>query len=383
MTHDASEGGQATRDSGRAPCPPEVLEPRTFWIVFTSGWLVYAILACSTIVMEGEGLVTGVVGSLAVVVPLVLPAVPLAARRRRLLQPRSSLARFVTHKALVGLGYAVTVAALGGVLTWLTPIQPMRELSAKPVVAALAWLLSGLFLYTVFLVFLMWLDALERVQETRSLAAQEAVLRAEAEAKALRAQFNPHFVFNTLHSLMLLVRKDPETAERAIEDVAALIRYASTLQRREVDQVTLTKELAFAKRYLALEKLRLAHRLSVAWSIDAGLDDVLVPAFSLQTLLENSIKHGISAKADGGAVRIRARLCDGYVTMTVEDDGLGVDPALVAVNAGSGLNLLRRRLGAVYDGRASLDWETSPGEGFRARLRLPERRAPHTPAPSV
>jgi two-component system LytT family sensor kinase len=276
----------------------------------------------------------------------------------------------------VGIGYAATASVLGKLLMWLTPIQPLRDLSGEESVAAAAWFLNALFLYTIFLVFLMWLDALERVQESRSLVAQEASLRAQAEAKALRAQFNPHFVFNTLHSLMLLVRKDPGTAERAIEDVAGLIRYASTLQRREVDQVPLSKELAFARRYLALEKLRLADRLRVEWDVEDGLDDVLVPAFSLQTLLENSIKHGIAPRAEGGTVRIRAALDAEHFTMLVEDNGLGADDGALADNGGSGLQLLRRRLYTVYGDDATIEWAAPPQGGFRVRIAVPERRAP-------
>lgn len=203
----------------------------------------------------------------------------------------------------------------------------------------------------------------------------EAVLRAKAEAKALRAQFNPHFVFNTLHSLMLLVRADPETAERAIEDVAELIRYASTLQRRGVDQVPLSKELEFARRYVALEKLRLADRLRVEWIVEDGLDDAVVPAFSLQTLLENAIKHGISPRPRGGCVRIRAAQRNGGLLLAVEDDGAGSDPGVVGTADGRGLHLLEQRIAAVYGGDAALSWKTALDEGFTATVRLPLRRA--------
>ena len=202
------------------------------------------------------------------------------------------------------------------------------------------------------------------------------MLRAEAEAKAIRAQFNPHFVFNTLHSLMLLVRKDPETAEQAIEDVAGLIRYASTLQRREIDQVSLGKELEFAQRYVSLEQLRLADRLDVRWTVDPDSRDVLVPAFALQTLVENAIKHGIAPKPEGGTLSVEAELQPGRLRLAVADDGMGAEPSAVLGNGGSGLELLRRRLRSVYGGTARLDWDATPGAGFTARLTLPLRRAP-------
>lgn len=353
-----------------------VLTTRQFWGIFSSAWLAYAVLLSGAYLLQGERLGEVLMATAVNVTPLVLPATFLAARRRRFLEPHATLGRDIAHKIAGGLGYALSVASIGGILVWLLPQRPTSELGGRPIAIFAVLMMLGLFMYAIVLGFLVWADSLERVHESRALAAREAVLRAQAEAKALRAQFNPHFVFNTLHSLMLLVRKEPERAERAIEDVAALIRYASTLQRQEIDQVSLGKEVAFAERYLALEKLRLADRLEVVREIDDGLDDVLVPAFSLQTLLENSIRHGISPKPEGGRVRIRATARDGALDMVVEDDGLGADPARVGDTGGSGLHLLRQRLAVVYGGAATLDWRTARGEGFTAALRLPLRRAP-------
>jgi len=371
-SRDGSVGpGPTARAGARADA---VLTRGRFWLLFSAGWLTYAGLATVTLVLEGETLGRSLIGAVGIVIPLALPAAVLARYRKWLLRPRATVARYVGHKLVIGVLYAATVCSVGSLLMAFTPIGLIREYYGATPVALLAWLLSGLFLYGIFLVCLMWLDALERVQVTRALAAEEAVLRARAEAKAVRAQFNPHFVFNTLHSLMLLVRREPDAAERAIEDVAELIRYASILQRREVDQVPLSKELAFAERYLALEKLRLADRLRVSRDMQEGLDDVLVPALSLQTLLENAINHGIAPKPEGGCIRITARAGDGVVVMEISDDGVGADPADVADADGSGLALLRARLTNVHGPAADLSWETAPGEGFKARLTLPDRR---------
>ncbi len=238
-----------------------------------------------------------------------------------------------------------------------------------------AFVTNALFLYIILLAFLVWVESMQRVQESRELIAREAVLRAEAESQALRAQFNPHFVFNTLHSLMLLVRAEPETAERAIEDVAGMIRYASTLQRQEVDQVALAKELEFTRRYLSLERLRFPDRLEVAWTVDEDLHHALVPAFSLQTLVENAVKHGISPKPEGGRIEVRVSGEEGSrLRVVVADDGVGARPNSLGANGGTGLRLLGRRLQSTYGSDASLDWATSPGEGFAVTLRLPIRR---------
>ena len=225
---------------------------------------------------------------------------------------------------------------------------------------------------------MMWSESLHRVEESRALAARESMLRAEAEAKAVRAQFNPHFVFNTLHSLMLLVRADPTAAERAIEDVASLIRYASILERRDQDVVPLGEELEIARRYIGLEALRLSDRLRVEWDVDEELERTAVPPFSLQTLLENAIKHGISPKEEGGAIQVGIRRHRDFLAISVDDDGMGSEPESVQKAEGKGLHLLERRVSTLFGDTASLTWKTSPGKGFSALLRLPisEAREP-------
>jgi len=370
---DALYGAPMHEASG--PPTSVVLTERQFWGLFAAGWLTYAGLLSFAFLFQGEAVGKSLLTVVANLTPLVVPAAVLGYHRKRLLAPRASLAAFIGHKIAVGLAYAVAVTAVGGLVVLMLPEVPMTEIGNSPQAIVAVLMLTGLFLYIPLMAFLVFADSLDRIQESRTLASREAVLRAQAEAKAVRAQFNPHFVFNTLHSLMLLVRKDPDTAEQAIEDVAGLIRYASTLQRQEIDQVSLDKELAFAKRYLALEKLRLADRLAVSWDVDEGVQDVLVPAFSVQTLLENAIKHGIAPKTDGGSVRIRATAASGTFEMVVADDGLGADPAAVAANGGSGLQLLGHRLEAAYGGEATLEWATRPGGGFRATLRIPARRA--------
>jgi hypothetical protein len=348
-----------------------VMTPKVFWIIFGLAWLAYLGLYSWAAVLQGYELATVAVEAPLAVLSMAVPAVFIAWNRRTFLRPRVSTLRYVGHKIAAGVVYGLVALGLASVCLALGLVEPGTEFGNSPSAIATAWFTNALFLYVIFLVFLVWSDALDRLQETRSVAAREAVLRAEAESKALRAQFNPHFVFNTLHSLMLLVRKEPETAERAIEDVAALIRYASTLQRREIDQVPLSTEISFARRYLALEKLRLAERLTVAWNVEEHLENVMVPAFSLQTLLENSIKHGISVRPEGGRVSVSAIAENGRLDLTVEDDGAGADPETVRRNGGSGLELLERRLTSVYAGEASLEWRTSPGAGFEAIVHVP------------
>jgi sensor histidine kinase YesM len=310
-----------------------------------------------------------------------LLAIVLARSRRNLANPDRPLLRTAGLLAAVGVVYAVSSALISLLLMSLIPSSPSLLGEEGYMKALVSLTFYSLILYAILAGFLMWSESLERIQESRALAAREAVLRAEAEAKALRAQFNPHFVFNTLHSLMLLVREDPGTAERAIEDVASLIRYASTLERRGQDTVPLGQELEMARRYLALEALRLEDRLQVEWEVDPELEGMAIPAFALQTLLENAIKHGLAPKPEGGRIRVAARRGEGRMILRVEDDGMGADPRQVDATEGSGLSLLERRLGGLYGDSASLTWRTAPGEGFDVELRWPATRAEARQAP--
>jgi hypothetical protein len=342
-----------------------------FWLTFGVGWLAYLGLLSLPILLEGEP-----------ATPILLmtagPAIMsllLASRRRALANPDRPLFRTAGTLALVGILYALSSAFLSLLLMWVLPSSPSLLWEEGTLKTLVSLTFYSLILYAVLAGFLLWSESLERIQESRAMAAREAVLRAEAEAKALRAQFNPHFVFNTLHSLMLLVREDPGTAERAIEDVASLIRYASTLERRGQDTVALGQELEMARRYLALEALRLEERLDVAWEVDPELEGTAIPAFALQTLLENAIKHGLSPKPEGGRIRVAARRGEGRMILRVEDDGMGADPGKVSTSEGSGLRLLERRLDGLYGDTASLTWRTAPGEGFDVELRWPAAAA--------
>lgn len=346
---------------------PSQSRDRSFWILFSAGWIVYAGLMIVTAVLEGEA----VLPRFATAVPPSAFSILVAANRRRFLRPDWHIWKTVGMHLGIGIGYAV-LSSMGTVgLTVALGASESLFGGEDPRLAIFFFSFYYFLIYAVLAGFMMWSESLTRVQESQALAARESVLRAEAEAKAVRAQFNPHFVFNTLHSLMLLVRADPTAAERAIEDVASLIRYASVLERRDQDVVALSEELEIARRYIGLESLRLSDRLDVAWEIDPDLEQVAVPPFSLQTLLENAIKHGISPKEAGGSIQVQVKKSSDHLTIAVKDDGMGADPKDVRRAEGKGLQLLQRRVSTLFGETASLTWETSPGGGFSAVLSLP------------
>jgi hypothetical protein len=203
---------------------------------------------------------------------------------------------------------------------------------------------------------------------TRHRLGEQERLAAEARLAALRNQLNPHFLFNALHSLSVLVRRDQAAAEAAIEQLGDMLRY--TLAETEGDEVPLTEEWRFTKTYLALEQIRFGTRLAVEARLNRDTLSCLVPSFTLQVLAENAVRHGIGPLSAGGIVRFQSRLEDGSLVVQVSDTGAGVSNAEVA-QRGHGLKLLRERLAALYREQGTLHTDSVPGQGFTAWVRLP------------
>ena len=205
---------------------------------------------------------------------------------------------------------------------------------------------------------------------TRGRLREQERLAAEARLAALRNQLNPHFLFNALHSLNVLVRTDPAAAQVAIEQLGELLRY--TLAETDADEVQLSEEWRFTKTYLDLEQVRFGARLSVADQLDPNTLSYLVPSFTLQILAENAVRHGIGPLAAGGVVKIRSAVQDASLTLEVSDTGAGATDA--AAQRGRGLRLLRERLTGLYGDTATLVTRTLVDQGFTATVTLPARR---------
>src|SRR5881628_3067319 len=190
---------------------------------------------------------------------------------------------------------------------------------------------------------------------TRGRLREQERLAAEARLAALRNQLNPHFLFNALHSLAVLVRTDPAAAQVAIEQLGELLRY--TLAETDADEVQLSEEWRFTKTYLDLEQVRFGARLSVTDQLDPTTLSCLVPSFTLQILAENAVRHGIGPLASGGMVTIRSTVQDASLTLEVSDTGPGASDA--TAQRGRGLRLLRERLTGLYGDAAMLVTHTA------------------------
>lgn len=196
-----------------------------------------------------------------------------------------------------------------------------------------------------------------------------------AEIKALRAQISPHFVYNALNTISSLIRTDPEEARELLQDFADFTRYCF---RVEGTYTTLSDELRNIDRYLTIEGARYGSRLNVRLKVAPEVQSVVVPFLLIQPLVENAVKHGISKKPSGGTVTVVAQDIGTEAEISVEDDGVGMDPARLEDMRNSrgsahiGLAGINHRMKQVYHDRYSLMVETAVGAGMKVTMRVPK-----------
>jgi two-component system LytT family sensor kinase len=203
----------------------------------------------------------------------------------------------------------------------------------------------------------------------------------EARLDALQRQINPHFLFNTLNSIASLVRMKPELAREMIVKLANILR---ALLKEHDSYVPLSEELKFTDDYLDIEVVRFgADKLRVEKEIDPRTLGVLVPSILLQPLIENSIKHGLEPRINGGTVTLRSRLEGDRVRIEVADDGVGMGnrPASALSRSGGGIGMknVQERLDVLYGDQASFSVVSNPGRGTLVTIELPVELANSRP----
>jgi len=203
----------------------------------------------------------------------------------------------------------------------------------------------------------------------------------EAEVRALRAQISPHFIYNSLNAIASFINTDPERARELVVEFADFTRYSF---RRHGDFTTLAEELRCIDRYLLLERARFGERVQVSLRIAPEVLSTVIPFLSLQPLVENAVRHGLEAKAGPGHISITAEDAGAFAEVTIEDDGVGMDPEqLRSVLAGHadgdhvGLRNVDARLRQVYGNDHGLVVETAPGEGTLITMRVPKSQPGH------
>jgi len=244
------------------------------------------------------------------------------------------------HRFLSTFGVGVLFMSFTGILTY--------------------WLVVGLYQSMHF-----YQVAMER----QTMAAQLETQLSQAELENLKSQLHPHFLFNSLHTIGILMQENVDAAGHLLVCLGDLLRMA--LERRE-NEITLQSELEFVGKYLEIEQTRFHDRLKVYMEIPPDLLEVYVPSLALQPLVENAIKHGISVDSAAGRLEIEAKLHNGRVRLSVRDDGPGPAPGS-RLRFGVGLTNVRSRLKQLYGDEASLELTGGDGRGCEAIITIPLR----------
>ena len=211
----------------------------------------------------------------------------------------------------------------------------------------------------------------------KKLEEQERLL-VEARLAALTSQINPHFLFNTLNSVSSLIRTDPHQARLMVVRLSKVLR---RLLRKHETFSTLRDELSFIEDYLAIEVVRFGDKLRFERDVAEDTLDMLVPSMLLQPLVENSIKHGLRSKVEGGTIRIRTYRTASTLHLLVEDDGVGIPEEKLAtlMDRGIGVNNVHERLKVLFGGEYRMWIDSEPGKGARIQIEVPELQS----APAV
>lgn len=212
-------------------------------------------------------------------------------------------------------------------------------------------------------------------RERELVASRLEAQLATAHLQLLKTQLQPHFLFNTLHSISALIHEDVEAADRMIAKLSELLRL--TVDSGSVHEVPLRQEMAFIERYLDIEQVRFADRLAVDIDVDPATYDAVVPSMILQPLVENAIHHGIATRAGAGRLRIACSTSGGWLRLIVSDNGPGIPADAQGVREGTGLANTRARLAQLYGGDFRLELRPGAVDGLQATLALPLRTSGH------
>ena len=208
----------------------------------------------------------------------------------------------------------------------------------------------------------------------RQREVQTAQLESElhkAQLNALKMQLQPHFLFNTLHAISSLMYRDVESADRMISKLGDLLR--STIEMTGVNEVPLDEEIRFIQNYLEIEQERFRERLSVSISLDETVRDAIVPNLILQPLVENAIKHGIARISKAGRIDITARREQGWLLLSVTDNGPGLIEGDGMPAYGTGLSNTYRRLDTLYTSNYAFNFRPNVPSGLIVELSIPLR----------
>jgi two-component system LytT family sensor kinase len=214
------------------------------------------------------------------------------------------------------------------------------------------------------------LDYYRKLQERELKASQLEAQLAQSQLQVLKMQLHPHFLFNTLNAISALIRESPDEADEMVSRLGDLLRM--TLDTAGLQEVPFKKELEFLQRYLDIEQTRFQDRLKIEMVIEPETLDGLVPSMILQPLVENSVRHGVAPRPEGGCIKIKAWRDDSLLRLEVEDDGPGLSAAR-PFKERVGLTNTRARVSNLYGDEHGLKLHHAPGGGLVVSLSIPFR----------
>ncbi len=213
---------------------------------------------------------------------------------------------------------------------------------------------------------------LERERESARFTLETAQLEtklAEAQLDALKMQLHPHFLFNTLNSISVLMRDDAEVANRMLVRLSELLRAA--LKSEGLQEVSLRQELEFLRGYLEIEQTRFQDRLTVDFAVESETLDAQVPNLILQPIVENAIRHGIAPLATAGLIQVRARRKNGFVELQITDNGAGLSESKTQTGGGIGLANTQKRLEKLYGEKYKFEMFSPETGGLQIKIKIP------------
>jgi signal transduction histidine kinase len=297
--------------------------------------------------------------------------------RRFILYLLGALLFTLAHVLLRGLTYGVWDVRARGYVSpiWDSQVHALRI--RWPLFQSLFFLnvvddITGTYIPIVLIAHVVSYYQRFRQRELRASQLQTQV--AKARLQALKSQLQPHFLFNTLHSISALMLTDVNAADRMMTRLSDLLRM--TLEAAETQITTLNRELDFVNCYLEIEKIRFEERLNVVLDIAPETLDAQVPQLLLQPLVDNAIKHGISRLAGGGKIRIAASASDHELQLEVSDNGPGFDNPSYSQRNGVGLKVTRERLESLYGLDHSMELLSLPDGRSCVRIRIPFQTLP-------
>jgi len=355
----------------KLPTPEQIRSNRNvlFWSLHAAGWAAYGISQYFGALLYEKPSSYARVIAVSAIAGFIL-SVPMRYIYRRLWgrSPRTLILGVVATCYITGLAYRIVIN-----LSYKLFVDP--DWHAQTLFELFGGALSSTYLLLCWSLLYFGIKAFESQRKQEEAMLKAVALAQEAQLKMLRYQLNPHFLFNTLNAISTLILDNQnKKANHAVTRLSEFLRY--TLDQDPMKKVTLRQEIEALDLYLSTERLRFGERLKLEYAVEEAALDALVPSLLLQPLLENSLKYAVSAREQGGNVRIEGRVREGLLELSVIDDGPGMrEGAPANERRGVGLRNTRERLTVLYGENCRFAVLNSR-PGLRVDMALPLERAP-------